>query len=64
MRWTLWQWLPRHDDWLWLTVDESDDADHRAVVLRGYRKRNPRGTRLKWKQGEDKPKRFRARRTA
>lgn len=64
MTWTLWQWSCKQDDWLWITQDVSGDADHRGVILRGHRRRNPRGTRLKWKEGTEKPKRFRARRKA
>lgn len=46
---TLWQWLPRHDEWAFVT--ESAPEMQRAV-LRGYKRRNPSGTRFKWTVGE------------
>ena len=57
--WTLWQWLPTKDEWLWLT--ESETALKRKV-LSHFKRRNPGRTKFKWKlTSEGRPKRFRKR---
>lgn len=57
---TLWQWSAAKDAWEWVTESEGD-AEARAKLLRGYKRRNPRTARFRWKVGTKPPKRFRAR---
>lgn len=54
----LWQWSARRDEWEFITTATTDKA---AAVLRGYKRRNPKGTRFKWMSTEERPKKFRTR---
>jgi len=59
--WVLWQWSARYDRWDWLTESAHDEAQRHAV-LRGYRRRNPKGAKFRWKpKDEGAPKKFRTR---
>jgi hypothetical protein len=59
----LWQWLPRRDEWVYATKgadgDDETSVNSRRAVLRGFKRREPRGTRFKWSNAE--PRRFRPR---
>lgn len=57
---TLWQWSVKEDDWLLVTVAVGA-SEQLAAVLRGYKRRSPKGTRFRWTEGH-KPKKFRTRR--
>jgi hypothetical protein len=62
MIYNLWQWLPNQDRWEWVTA--CDDDTLRGTILRNHRRRNPGGTRFKWRtEAEGAPtRRFRQRR--
>ncbi len=55
---TLWRWSHARDDWDFVTTATEDKT---KAVLRGYRRRDAKGVRFKWTDG-DKPRRFRTRR--
>jgi hypothetical protein len=58
----LWQWSIKRDAWEFVT--EANEPAQQAAVLRGYKRRNPKGTRFRWCAKEQgAPKKFR-RRTA
>jgi hypothetical protein len=56
---TLWQWSRTRDEWLYvITVPEEQCR----MTLRGNKRRNPLGTRFRWRdEGEGPPKRYRQR---
>jgi hypothetical protein len=57
MTWTLWEWLPRRDEWVWM-AEGPDDPERRRVLLRGYRKRAPRGTTFRWRNEDGPPRKI------
>jgi hypothetical protein len=55
---TLWQWSVRKDEWMQVT---QAACELRRVILRGHKRRNPRGTRFRWTPSQMPPRKFRAR---
>jgi len=49
----LWQWLPNQDRWE--RVTECVDEAKQPFILRGYRRRNLRGTQFRWRTAEQGP---------
>jgi len=52
---TLWRWSARQDRWDW-TAELPDDKEKAASVLRGHKRRNPRGTVFRVTPTGDPPK--------
>ena len=56
---TLWRWSPKQDSWVF---ELQSTEEHKALSLRGARRRNPRGTRFRWTETAEPPARkYRAR---
>lgn len=59
MIWVLWRWSAARDQWEYET---EVTEERKGFALRSARRRNPLGSRFKWRvKGEDPPKRFRHR---